>query len=77
MWMKIDTDRIDEVTLALLWLGLHDYTYAQKTFDRETLDRLRNKGMISDINGEADCVVFSEEGRARAAELYRTIFAYI
>jgi hypothetical protein len=75
--MKIETDRIDEATLALLWLVLHDYTYAQKTFDRETLDRLRNKGVLSDINGEADCVAFSEEGRTRAAELYRATFAYI
>jgi len=31
--MEIDTDRIDEATLALLYLGLHDRYRAWKGFD--------------------------------------------
>jgi hypothetical protein len=31
--MEIDTDRIDEAVLALLYLGLHDRCRAWKGFD--------------------------------------------
>lgn len=31
--MEIDTDRIDEMVLALLYLGLHDRWRAWKGFD--------------------------------------------
>ena len=31
--MDIDTDRIDDAVLALLWLGLHDNGRVWKSFD--------------------------------------------
>src|SRR3954454_22082116 len=38
--MEIDTDRIDEAVLALLYLGLHDRWRVWKGFDWDALDRL-------------------------------------
>ena len=44
--MALDTDRIDEAVLALLYLGLHDQCRAWKGFDWDAMDRLHKKGMI-------------------------------
>ena len=46
--MEIDTEKIDETVLALLYLTLHDGTRAWKGFDWDTLNRLHVKGLISD-----------------------------
>ena len=71
----IDSERIDEAVLALLWLGLHDEWRAWKGFDWDALDRLHRKGMISDPVGKAKSVVFTEEGRREAERLFRALFA--
>ncbi len=71
----IDPERIDEAVLALLWLGLHDGWRAWKGLDRDALDRLHRKGMISDPVGKAKSVVFTEEGRREAERLFRALFA--
>lgn len=44
--MALDTDRIDDAVLALLYLGLHGQCRAWKGFDWDAMDRLHNKGMI-------------------------------
>src|SRR3954464_6232278 len=41
--MEIDTDRIDEAVLALLYLGLHDGCRAWKGFDWAAMDRLHGR----------------------------------
>ncbi len=41
--MAIDTDRIDEVVLALLYVGLHDGRRAWKSFDWDAMDRCTPK----------------------------------
>src|SRR4029453_18802056 len=64
--MEIDTDRIDEAVLALLYLGLHDRYRAWKGFDWAALDRLHKKGLISDPVSQAESVVFTEEGLGAA-----------
>ena len=56
--MAIDTDRIDEAVLALLYLGLHDNGRAWKGFDWDAMNRLHEKGMISNPVGKAKSVVF-------------------
>jgi hypothetical protein len=38
--MDIDTDRIDDAVLALMWLGFHDGARAWKSFDWDAMDRL-------------------------------------
>src|SRR6266446_328398 len=46
--MTIDNDRIDDAALALLHLGLHDKYRAWKGFDWDAMNRLYEKGYISD-----------------------------
>ncbi len=73
-WMALDTDKIDDAVLALLFLTLHDHWRAWKGFDWDALDRLYEKGMIGDPVNKAKCVVFTEEGLKRAEELFRAMF---
>jgi hypothetical protein len=54
--MGIDTDRIDAAVLALLLLGLHDGYRIWKTFDWDAMNRLHEKGFISDPVGRAKSV---------------------
>ena len=44
--MQIDTGKIDEAVLALLYLTLHDGVRAWKSFDWDTMNRLHEKGFI-------------------------------
>jgi len=71
----IDTDRIDDVVLALLLLGLHDGMRAWKGFDWDALGRLHEKGFISDPVGKAKSVVFTQKGLERAEALFDETFA--
>jgi uncharacterized protein DUF6429 len=73
--MEIDTDRIDQAVLALLYLGLHDGCRAWKGFDWDAMDRLHEKGMISDPAGRAKSVAFTDEGLREAERLFRELFA--
>src|SRR3954469_15878484 len=43
--MALDTDKIDEAVLALLYLTRHDHWRAWKGFDWDALDRLYEKGL--------------------------------
>ena len=72
--MTIDNDQIDDAVLALLHLGLHDKYRAWKGFDWDAMNRLYEKGYISDPVGKAKSVVFTEEGMRRSEELFRTMF---
>jgi hypothetical protein len=75
MTMDLDTDRIDDATLALLCLGLHDGQRAWKSFDWNAMARLHEKGLISDPVGRAKSVAFTDEGLAKAQSLLRELFA--
>src|SRR3954447_15887787 len=46
--MALDTDKIDEAVLALLFLTRHQHWRAWKEFDWDALDRLYEKGLIGD-----------------------------
>lgn len=70
-----DPDRIDDAVLALLLLGEHDYQRVWKSFDWGAMQRLYDKGMISDPRGKAKSVVLTDEGRAEAARLFKLLFA--
>jgi hypothetical protein len=72
--MKYDSDKIDDATLALLWLVRHEEWRAWKSFDWGTMDRLFEKGYISDPQSKAKSVVFTEEGLARSKELFERLF---
>ena len=72
--MDVDTDQIDDAVLALLWLGRHQDWRAWKSFDWAAMDRLHEKGFISDPVGKAKSVVFSEDGLRRSEALFRKLF---
>ncbi len=61
--MALDTDKIDDAVLALLFLTRHDQWRAWKGFDWEALNRLHRKGMIADPVNKAKSVVFSRVHR--------------
>ena len=72
--MELDTNKIDDATLALLYLGLHDGARAWKGFDWDAMDRLHQEGYISDPRGKAKSVAFTEEGLERARRLLEELF---
>ena len=73
--MEPDTDKIDEAILALLSLTLHDGGRAWKSFDWEAMNRLHEKGYISNPIGKAKSVVLSEEGLSESERLFEKLFA--
>jgi hypothetical protein len=72
--MDYDMDKVDDAVLALLRLTLHDGTRAWKGHDWEAMDRLYQKGYISDPKGKAKSVVVTETGMARSRELFAKLF---
>ncbi|MBP7052730.1 MAG: hypothetical protein KBE65_17100 [Phycisphaerae bacterium] len=75
--MEINYDKVDDFTLALLYLVTSEGKYgarAWKSFDWDTMDRLHQKGYISDPKGKAKSVALSEEGLSRAKELFEALF---
>ena len=73
--MELDKDKIDEAVLALLLLGIHDGARAWKGFDWDAMNRLHDKGFISDPRGKAKSVVFTEEGLVEAERLLEELFS--
>jgi hypothetical protein len=75
--MEYDRDKVDEVVLALLTLTMVEDRYglrAWKGHDWETMNRLHEKGFISDPKTKAKSVVMTEEGAKRAKELFAKHF---
>ncbi len=72
--MDYDADKVDEAVLALLYLTLHDEARAWKSFDWEAMNRLHEKGYISNPIGKAKSVVFTEEGLKEAESLFKKLF---
>ena len=72
--MELDTNKIDDAVLALLYLGLHDGARAWKGFDWDAMNRLHEKDYITDPRGKAKSVVFTEEGIERAERLLAQLF---
>lgn len=73
--MEIDTGKIDDMVLALLWLTLHEEDRAWKAHDWDAMDRLYEKGYIYYPKNKAKSVVFTEEGLKRSEELFRGYFS--
>lgn len=73
--MEADTDKIDEAVLALLYLTLHDGSRAWKSFDWDAMNRLHQKGYISNPVGKAKSVVLTAEGLREAERLFTKLFA--
>ena len=64
--MNFDKDKVDECTLALLYLVMHNEdkygARAWKGFDWDTMNRLHDKGYIDSPVGKAKSVFIFPEG---------------
>ena len=75
--MKIDDNKIDDIVLALLQLTAHSDGYgtrAWKSQSWEVMDRLHQKGWISDPKNKNKSVAFTEEGLMRSQFMFREFF---
>ena len=75
--MKYDKDKVDEMTLALLWLNIfddRDQKRCWKSFDWSAIDRLYDKGYISDPKSKSRSVVFTDQGVPESRELFEKHF---
>ena len=78
LYMDYDEEKLDEVVLALLYLTSfteHGITRAWKGHDWNVLNRLHEKGLISDPKSKNKSVVLSEEAAKESAELFWKYFA--
>ena len=73
--MTLDNDKIDRAVLGLLYLGLHGVDRAWKGFDWEVMNRLYEKGFVSDPRGKAKSVAFTERGLIEARRLLQELFS--
>lgn len=76
--MEYNKDKVDEITLALLYLVMtkdREGSRAWKGFDWETMDRLHEKGYISNPKSKAKSVAMSDEGARLAEELFKKHFS--
>lgn len=76
--MKFDEDKVDDVTLALLWLNMSKERFggarSWKGFDWETMNRLHEKGFIDNPVSKAKSVYVTEEGQKRSEQLFKEMF---
>ena len=73
--MKLDSEKIDRAALALLHLGLHDGNRTWRGFDWDVMNRLHEKGYISDPVGKAKSIVFTDDGLRESERLLEELFA--
>ncbi len=74
---EIDKDRLDDTVLALLWLTRHGDAHclrAWKSHDWDVMNRLHEKGCISNPRGKAKSVALSQEGARLSEELFWKLF---
>ena len=73
--MEIDTQKVDDAVLGLLYLTIHDEHRAWKSMDWAAMDRLYQHGFIHDPATKAKSVVLTPAGLERAASLCEQLFA--
>ena len=75
--MEIDNEKVDEITLALLYLTTFKDKYglrAWKSHDWDILNRLYESGYIHDPVTKAKSVMLTEEGAKRSKRLFEKHF---
>jgi len=75
---NIDTNKIDEAALALLFLTMHGKANdlrAWKGIDWEVMNRLYEKGYIYDPKGKAKSVSITDKGEIKSEELFYKLFS--
>ena len=76
--MDIDKEKVDEITLALLYLTTFKDRHglrAWKSYSWEVLDRLHESGQIYEPATKARSVMLTEEGAERSKRLFEKHFA--
>ena len=73
--MEIDNDKIDDAVLALLYLNLERAGRAWKGFDWDAMNRLFEKGFISDPVSGAKSVRLTDAGIARGETRLQELFS--
>ena len=76
--MEIDKAKVDEFTLALLYLttfeNKHGQVRAWKSHDWDVLNRLHESGYIEDPVSKTKSVMLTEEGAERSKQLFEKHF---
>jgi len=75
--MNYDRDKVDECAMAMLYLTTfedRDGARAWKGLDWDVLNRLHEKGWISDPKSKAKSVVLTAEGQQKSVELFKKHF---
>ena len=75
--MKYDEDKVDETVLALLHLTSWEeqgFVRAWKGHDWDALNRLHEKGLILNPKSKAKSLVFTDEGKLKAAQACEKLF---
>ena len=80
--MDYDEEKVDEITLALLYLVVHDRqegfgARAWKGFDWDTMNRLYEKGFITNPVGKAKSVGMTEDGFRKSENLFKNFLREI
>ena len=78
--MEYDKDKVDDLVLALMYLGMYSersVRRAWKGFDWDALDRLHEKGYNSNPKGAAKSVVMSDSGAKLAESLFKNHFGIV
>jgi hypothetical protein len=75
--MEIDNNKVDEITLALLYLTTFRDKHglrAWKSHDWDVLNRLHESGYIHDPVSKAKSVMLTDEGAGRSKRLFEKHF---
>ena len=76
--MEIDEQKVDEISLALLYLTTFEDKggrRAWKSYSWDVLDRLHESGYINDPRSKAKSVLLTDEGMRRSKALFEKYFA--
>jgi hypothetical protein len=75
--MNYDTEKIDEVVLALMYLTSFSENENHRSWkgqDWETLDRLYEKGFIANPKSKSKSIAFSDDGFKKSESLFKKHF---
>ena len=75
--MEINREKVDEITLALLYLTTFKDKHglrAWKSHDWDVLNRLHESGYIHDPVSKAKSVMLTDEGAERSKRLFEQYF---
>jgi hypothetical protein len=76
--MEIDERKVDEISLALLYLTTFKDKFGFRTWKGhswDVLDRLHESGYIEDPRSKAKSVLLTDEGVKRSKDLFEKHFA--